>query len=506
MLYRFNEWGSPTSFMNARYLSVAYSLLTLALLFFIGMRIAGLWGGAIAGALWALDGRVVEINRKVMLDTPMVLFACAAVALYLWAWSGGPRSIGSSKRWMLAGAGVFATLAALTKITGIAVLLAIMADLLWQALEQRRTLDADRPMEDASFTINSQSLSPRRSLLLVVSGAVAAGLLVVIPFLFIAPSEFLRQVFFFQILRPSDGITEVPARIADLTATLANSLTPLFAVLGVILASLHIWLRRDRHSETQREPSLSVAEGTLVPEGTLSLKGTLTQHFRLIALWTFFNLLLFTYSRSFYPHYYVQLAAPLCITGAGVALLGRGLKWKSHASGITHQVSRALPIVIVIALAVPLAATAWSGIITRSEDRIFEIVARYANDAVPPGTAVLTTDEQFNLLAARPPSHNATGYLVDSYGHMIYLGMGIPSRDWGVLFSDLFTGQRSNDAYAAMDQSLPQSDFVDRASRARLIVIHDRGFARLTDATLAQIESLADREVEEARYTIYRGR
>src|SRR5688500_7841460 len=85
MLYRFNEWGSSTSFMNARYLSVAYGLLTLALLFFIGLKLAGPWGGVIAGLLWTLDGRVVEINRKVMLDTPMVLFACAAVALYVWA-------------------------------------------------------------------------------------------------------------------------------------------------------------------------------------------------------------------------------------------------------------------------------------------------------------------------------------------------------------------------------------------------------------------------------------
>ncbi|HKP51400.1 MAG TPA: hypothetical protein VJ183_01980, partial [Chloroflexia bacterium] len=83
LLYHFNEWGSPTSFMMARYLSVVYSLVTLVLLFFIGKRLAGLWGGALVGLLWALDGRVVEINRKVMLDGPMVLLSCAALLLYL---------------------------------------------------------------------------------------------------------------------------------------------------------------------------------------------------------------------------------------------------------------------------------------------------------------------------------------------------------------------------------------------------------------------------------------
>jgi hypothetical protein len=163
-----------------------------------------------------------------------------------------------------------------------------------------------------------------------------------------------------------------------------------------------------------------------------------------------------------------------------------------------------LVIVVIAAIALPLAATAWAGLVTRREDRIFEIVARYINDAVPPDTPVLTTDEQFNLLAARPPSRNATGYLVDSYGHMIYLGMGIPSRDWGSLLSDLFIGPRSDDPYAAMHQPLPQSDFVARASNSPLIVIHDKGFARLTEDTVAQIERLADIEVEEARYTIYR--
>jgi hypothetical protein len=79
MAYHFTAWGSPTSFMGARYLSVGYSLLTLAFVLLIGWRLAGIWGGAISGGLWALDGRAVEINRKVMLDGPMVLLSCAAL-------------------------------------------------------------------------------------------------------------------------------------------------------------------------------------------------------------------------------------------------------------------------------------------------------------------------------------------------------------------------------------------------------------------------------------------
>ena len=39
-----------------------------------------------------------------------------------------------------------------------------------------------------------------------------------------------------------------------------------------------------------------------------------------VVLWGFLNVLLFTYSRSFYTHYYVQLAAPLCLLGGAAWL------------------------------------------------------------------------------------------------------------------------------------------------------------------------------------------
>jgi hypothetical protein len=459
MFYRFNEWGSPTTFMNARYLSVAYGLLTLAALFFAGSRLAGLWGGGIAAALWAIDGRVVEINRKVMLDTPMTLFAAGALALYLW-WRVGRAEMGARGRWVLAGAGVLAALALMTKITGVTVLLAIVADLVWGRIGGEVRL--------------------RPALLPLIAGFGGASLLVALPFFAFAPGEMLRQVFFFQLLRPSDGIADVPARIADLTAMLGNALTAVFAGLGLLVLTL--WLGRGPRAIVEAGDHLRV--------------------FRVVVLWLFFSLFVFTFSRSFYPHYYIQLAAPLCLIGAGVGLLAR---WGSSRDGLAAQRwSRGLAPLVPLVLALPLGIGAWRWIVERREDRIFEIVARYANNAVPPGTPVLSTDQQFNLLAARPPSRNETGYLVDSYGHMIYLGLDMPSRSWGSLFSDLFGGARSNDAYAVMHRPAPQSDFLDRANNVPLIVIHDRGFARLTDATLAQLAAIANTEVEEERYTVYR--
>jgi hypothetical protein len=131
-------------------------------------------------------------------------------------------------------------------------------------------------------------------------------------------------------------------------------------------------------------------------------------------------------------------------------------------------------------------------------------VGRYVSDAIPPDTPALTTDEQFNFLAARPPSRNDTGYLVDSYGHMIFHGLGLDKRDWGDLIAAALRGEHSNDVYAVIHLPPAQDDFLDRASKAPLIVIHQKGVPRLTQETIAAIERQYQAAVREPRYTIYR--
>ncbi|MEO6456952.1 MAG: hypothetical protein ABIO92_01565, partial [Chloroflexia bacterium] len=228
-----------------------------------------------------------------------------------------------------------------------------------------------------------------------------------------------------------------------------------------------------------------------------------------VVLWTFFSLLLFTYSRSFYGHYYIQLAAPLCLLGAGVTLLPRMLADALGDSVRGKQRARLVGIALASVAALvllPLVRVQWQGVAEEhgNHDRVFEIVGRYVSDAVPPGTPVLTTDEQFNFLAARPPSRNSTGYLIDSYGHMISLGLGLGTRDWGDLWAAALRGEHSNDVYAVIQRFAPQADMLDRASMTGLIVIHDKGFSRLTPETIEAIERTRPVVEEQSRYTIYR--
>ena len=478
MAYHFTEWGSPTSFMMGRYLSVAYSLLTLVLLYFIAVRLVGVWGGIVAGLLWALDGRVVEINRKIMLEGPMVLFSCAALLLYLWVrpYLAGDKSADNPRRpiLVLVTAGVFGALSALTKIAGVACLVAMLVDMMWLWFEGRKRITGEETEGG-----KPSAIALRSQLAALLGGALAAGLVVVAPFIVAAPERFARDVFFFQLLRPSDGLSEIAERIADLSANFSNALTLVLAALGFLALSSRSW------------------------------RFGATGMWRVIVLWTFFSLLLFTYSRSFYAHYYIQLAAPLCLLAVGVTLLpgmlGAAMREDSRRMLRRRLAAGALALLFGLVL-LPLLRVEWQGVAEEHGNRnhIFEIVARYVSDAIPPGTPALTTDEQFNFLAARPPSRNSTGYLIDSYGHMIALGLGLDTRDWGDLWAAALRGEHSNDVYSVIWRPNPQADMLDRASKVMLVVVHDTGATRLTPQTLAAIEKLRPIAEQQARYTIYR--
>ncbi|PZS00089.1 MAG: hypothetical protein DLM69_06785, partial [Candidatus Chloroheliales bacterium] len=162
---------------------------------------------------------------------------------------------------------------------------------------------------------------------------------------------------------------------------------------------------------------------------------------------------------------------------------------------------------VVAVLLVPTLLYQWGTTTQPHPNPMFRDVAKYITDAVPPGTNVLTLDDQFNFLAARPPSYlPTTGYLVDSYGHMIYLGLGIGKRSIPDLLGGVLHDPRSNDVYATIWRDVPQSDMLQRIAAVPLIVTHDVGEGRLRQDTLAKLGQMATRQPDAStsRYTIYR--
>ncbi len=527
--YHFNAWGSPTSFMLGRYLSVGYSLLTALALFLLARKAALGMGvgnipadfvGGLAALLWAVDGEVVDINRKVMLDQPMVLFSSLGLLFYLYALPRSEQHAARERRWLIL-AGIFVALAALTKIAGLAAGLALFTHAIATALERRtphpQPVLAPPPVppdgrgveaapadgrgdyalpppappggrgDEASPIVSSVQNSKLKTyglrsrwfnLKWLTLGFGATAAIIVVPYLIVAGGQMVREVFFFQLLRPGDGTSDVAARLPLISgaiagAIVANPLTLICATLGVLLLG---W---------------AVARGARLGGWTP------------IVLWGIFSFALFTYTRSFYTHYYIQLAAPLCLLGGAAAL------WPEHRSRSLPVFFYPLVSAVVALLLVPTLLYQWGTTTQPHPNPMFRDVAKYITDAVPPGTNVLTLDTQFNFLAARPPSYlPTTGYLVDSYGHMIYLGLGIGQRNFTDLIGGVLHDPRSNDVYATIWQNAPQSDMLQRIAAVSLIITHDVGEGRLRKDTLAKLGQMATRQpaASTSRYIIYRKR
>ena len=181
------------------------------------------------------------------------------------------------------------------------------------------------------------------------------------------------MVGFFQLLRPSDGLVTLPVeRIANLTLNLRNA--PAIYLAGAGFLALTWWAAAVAHGH-----------GPAKERRALSL-------WRLVVIWSFLSVLLFTYSRSFYNHYYVQIAAPLWLLAGAVWL---PLLRPDVAPSVR-------PTLAAYALALlPALGPAGAGVAglyhSHAGPHLRARWRRYVNDAVPPGTPVLATDEQFDF-------------------------------------------------------------------------------------------------------------
>ena len=127
-----------------------------------------------------------------------------------------------------------------------------------------------------------------QELVLLLAGALTATALTAGYFLMTSPVQFIRQVYIFQLFRPVDGTSGVVPRVAEVLGYAGSHLT-----IYVALAGLGIWLLR---GVVQRDWG----------------------QWSLIVVWGLAVVLLIIASRTFYPHYVVQLAVPLSLLAGAV--------------------------------------------------------------------------------------------------------------------------------------------------------------------------------------------
>jgi hypothetical protein len=79
-----------TAILHMRALNAGAAVICVGLLFYIGYRVQGWWGGLIAGGLFALDPFASLVNSEVLLETTTLLWALIGLALLVGPLSQGP--------------------------------------------------------------------------------------------------------------------------------------------------------------------------------------------------------------------------------------------------------------------------------------------------------------------------------------------------------------------------------------------------------------------------------
>jgi MFS family permease len=493
--YHFTAWGSPTTFMLLRYASVAYGALTVGLVFLIGWRLWGIAGGIFGALLLAVDPLSVWAGRHVMLEGPLFFLIALAVLAYVLA-----REEQHPPPALLLFAGFFAAAAGGVKLQGLIILLAMVVDLL---IRRRGLLLANLLVGSFIFWLPLW------------------GYLV-----WLEQGDPLGQFVFLQLLRPGDGLVGQIERLDALWAggwlLLLIAALALAALPGLLLRPANPARRRRprRISEARglNLPRLSLADGTVIETPGAHRSGyrravdaigatsrSEPEHpsrgWTLLFPWLLFAVAMLATSRAFYAHYGAHLSLPLAIlAGALPLVVARALNstWGGKLAGVGLTAA-------FCALVIWLAPHTWDAASASKTDRLYTIVGRYANDAVGPDAGMLALDAQFSFRAARRPAReDHDRFVVDSYGMLLYHGLGIENMSLWDRLRRTFTSSPGHDPYVVMWRPAAQDQLRASIERSDLVIIDKISDGRLTDETrrwLATRGRLAERQ---ERYVIYR--
>lgn len=501
--YHFTPWGSPTTFMILRYAALVYSALTVGLVFLLAWRLWGLAGGLLSGGLLLLDPSSVWSGRHVMLEAPLLFLLALAALLYTLAREHAEGSLG----WLLAASGFVAAAAGGVKLQGIVLLAAFLLDL----AIRRRWFAA----------------------LGVLAGAAVLWVPLGVYLVFLSGSDPFGQFVWLQLLRPADGTIGLAARAGQLLDRAPLTLAAAILALCVLPAFRArpsgprrrrtarprrapravgaTTLRRLPGFEEDRAPAAVVpapvapdpppAERVGGPPAVDAAPPTrLPAAWSLLPWWIGLAALMVLASRSFYEHYAAHLALPLAaFAGALPAALGR--LWR--AGGLGRGLGPALG-ALALAVLAPLGLGAASDDLRARPDRLYEIVGRYAGDAVQPEQGVFALDAQIPFRAARRPAReHRDRFVVDSYGMLLYHGLGIE----GTPMLELARRARQPlppDPYAVMWRPVAQQRLRESMVRGDLVAIDKTSEGRLTAETRDWLAARARLEEKQERYAIYR--
>ncbi|MDQ2806669.1 MAG: hypothetical protein M3Z04_07095, partial [Chloroflexota bacterium] len=484
------RWGGPAAFGAARQWMLLISLAGVALTFLVGRKLGGVACGTLAAGVLALDGRAAGVA---VLETAVNLWSLAALLLYLYI----PRVLPHRYRALWIGlAGLCCAAAILTKVPGLAIALTLPL----HALLSRRPLVA-------------------AGLVTATAAGVLAGLA---PFLLLAPEATIRQMIFFQLLRPQEvrpGIDEA-LRIAAYPMSLLTTTLP---VLGLALLAWAVgrglWAGGRGPGAGGRGPSSVVSENTEPSTQHSTLNTQHSSSFRIphsafrnwlvVPLWAVPVLAVFVVGRSYHAPYYVQWVPPLALLAGAVvarpvwqALLpagatGRARRWRGLAWTLA-------PLAALLLL--PLAVRNWQETMDVTPDTVYRPAGATVRAMSQPDDAVLSFDPGYAFVAGRPLAIvPGQGRLVDSAGAMTYYGLGIDQRPLADLWNEALHFNKERNAPAVFQSADAQASIIGGFFNARLVVVDGKiGLPQLRGQTLGLLDGLAGDKQQVEHVTIYR--
>lgn len=444
----FVPWGDATSFVYERYAAIASGLLVILGVFAVAKKTGGWPASLVAGAVIALDGTVIQVDRLAMLEPYVNLFSVLAVLCYLLSLQRERTRLG----WLVA-AGVLGACAALVKATGILVLTSI---LLYAGGQLIAAVVQSRPPKALAST--GDLVKGRVSEVVAI---LAGSLIVLIPlvgyFMIMAPDSFVKQVYLFQLFRPPDGPSSALERFSQILGYDASHLTLYLSGAGLAVVVLRGCLRRNW--------------GKWV----------------LILIWTTSILVVLAFSKTYYPHYYLQLAVPLSILAGGLVSREGAKAGRASDEKIRGQRTGRIILAAQIALCAFVVLTNWGPAqieyergqaVASSQSTLLRDISRVLSNRTSPTDSVLDFFPAYTFTASRKIVGPVDGqFMIDGYGYMQYVGLGM-EEGW---LPDVSTSNIMD----LLHGEIAQAKVLEIAKRADDILFDQRAGWQLNPQTIA---------------------
>ncbi len=373
--------GGPQAYAHARTISAVLGSATLIVLAAAAYISVGKLAALIGTAFLALDGFASYNSRMVMLEPYVDFFLSASVLCYvLLRRCRSPVQEAS----LSAMSGLTLGLAVSSKMTG---LFGVVAILLHAVLSRRTRVTG-----------------------LILASAITTFLLISSKYLLANPETYLKQTILFHIVRPPDGIAQTERLRWILTSILD---------LGVAWAGFPALL------------SVLFVAPFLVRSKLVSNDSYLW------VMWSLSYIIAFSATKTFFGHYIQHIITPLSyVIGMAVEFGSRlrVLPWK--ASTIHIFLTKIFPIWIlsmfllqagVVSVANPPATRDDTPV--RVSEKLMELGAAHSS--------VIAFEPIYTFLSRNYPSN----MVIDSYGYMMYEGMGLGSYSFFEALLKYFSGK-----------------------------------------------------------------